>query len=86
MANNLGFVWMFLLDASVLNWLEYQYNKEIEMDKNTNSFVWMLMELGYRIAVSFQYQIMFGRRTMELHGGLCFMYQIKIYTTCGIIE
>lgn len=47
MANNLGFVWMFLLDASVLNWLEYQYNKEIEMDKNTNSFVWLCTELAH---------------------------------------
>lgn len=58
---------MCVLEAFVLNWFQYQFSKETVMDMNTNSLVWMLIELAHGISVGFQYQIMFGWQTMELH-------------------
>ena len=51
---------MFVLKGSVLNWLEYQFSKEIEMDRDTNSLVWLSTELAHGISMRFQYQIVFG--------------------------
>ena len=75
---------MFVLEASVLNWFQYQFNKETVMDMNTNSLVWMLIELAHGILVRFQYQIMFGWQTMELHSALFYMHQSMICKMCEL--
>lgn len=67
---------MSVLRASVLNWFQFQFSQETVMDTNTNSVVWMPIELAYGILVKFQYQIMFGRQTMELDSAFFYMHQI----------
>ena len=53
-----------------MNWLEYQFNKETEIDMNTNSVVWMYIELAHGIILRFQYRIVFGCQTLELHSNI----------------
>ena len=49
---------------------------------NTNSVIWVLTELAHGIILRFQYGIMFGWQTMELHSTLFYMHQITISKVC----
>lgn len=40
------------------------------MDMNTNSVVWVFVELACGILLRFQYRILFGCQTMELHSNI----------------
>ena len=60
-------VWMSILEAYVLNWLQFQFSQEDVMDMNTNSDVWVFVELVHGILLRFQYRILFGCQNMELH-------------------
>ena len=73
---------MSVLEASVLNWFQFQFSKETVMDMNMNSLVWMLIVLAHGITVRFQYQNMFGWQIMELHSTLFYMHQITVCTMC----
>lgn len=43
-------------------------DKETGMGMNTNLFIWLFTELTHGISARFQYQILFGLQTLELHG------------------
>lgn len=61
---------MSVLEASVLYWFQFQFSQETVMDMNTNPVVWMYIELAHGIVLRFQYSIVFGCQTLELHSNI----------------
>jgi uncharacterized membrane protein YgcG len=59
-SNCLGSVWMSILEGMVLNWVQYQINHGIEMDHDSNSVVWMTIEVAFGILESSQIGFVFG--------------------------
>lgn len=47
------------LEASILNWFQFQSSQETVMDMNTNLIVLMFTELAHGILLRFQYGIIF---------------------------
>ena len=61
---------MSVLEAYVLYWFQFQFRQETVIDMNTNSVVWMYIELAHKIVLRFQYSIVFGCQTLELHSNI----------------
>ena len=61
------FVWMSPLESSILNWSRTQIQWGNWNDTNTNSPVRLFTELALEMPLRFQYQILFGWQTLELH-------------------
>ena len=51
---------MLILEGLELNWVQYQINHGIEMGHDSNSVVWMTVELAFGILERIKIGFMFG--------------------------
>jgi hypothetical protein len=53
----------------ILNWIQYQTNYGIQMSHDSNSIIWMIIELAFGILQSNQIGFLFG--CIETGIGIC---------------